>query len=257
MAEYTRILTTARKQADARLQEKGLGGSSFQDTPDEAGDSKLLGPSKRGLMAGGVPGAALTGRTSIAEEVEGDDFLTSYYNRLRSQNKEVKAEVQKYLDDNVEDTSPSTTKAESPPSEVGSRLVADLEEALGITETQAAGLVGNLDYETGGFKFMQELKPVVPGSKGGLGFAQWTGTRREAFETWAANNNADTNSYEANRDYLIHEISNTNEGRFLPNLEKTTTAEEAARVVSEQYLRPGIPKINSRISRAQSYVRNK
>ena len=103
MAEYTRILTTARKQADARLQEKGLGGSSFQDTPDEAGDSKLLGSSKRGLMAGGVPAAALTGRTSIAEEAEGDDFLTSYYNRLRSQNKEVKAEVQKYLDDNVEE----------------------------------------------------------------------------------------------------------------------------------------------------------
>ena len=105
MAEYTRILTTARQQADARLQEKGLAGSSFQDTPDEAGDSNLLGPSKRGLMASGVPSVALTGRTSIADEAEGDDFLTSYFNRLREQNKTTKAEVQKYLDDNVEEFS--------------------------------------------------------------------------------------------------------------------------------------------------------
>ena len=102
MAEYTRILTTARQQADARLQEKGLAGSSFQDTPDEAGDSNLLGPSKRGLMASGVPSVALTGKTSIADEVEGDDFLTSYFNRLREQNKTTKAEVQKYFDDNPE-----------------------------------------------------------------------------------------------------------------------------------------------------------
>ena len=101
MAEYKKILNTAREQADARL--APVGNSSFQSTPDEAGDSNLLRPSNRGLMAAKVPSVAFTGRTSIADEAEEDDFLTSYFNRLREQNKTTKAEVQKYLDDNVEE----------------------------------------------------------------------------------------------------------------------------------------------------------
>tara|TARA_R110000823_G_scaffold198265_1_gene329538 strand:- start:913 stop:1683 length:771 start_codon:yes stop_codon:yes gene_type:complete len=101
VAEYKKILNTAREQADARL--APVGNSSFQSTPDEAGDSNLLRPSNRGLMAAKVPSVAFTGRTSIADEAEEDDFLTSYFNRLREQNKTTKAEVQKYLDDNVEE----------------------------------------------------------------------------------------------------------------------------------------------------------
>ena len=136
---------------------------------------------------------------------------------------------------------------------IGSRLMTELQEVFGITKAQAAGIVGNLDYETGGFKYLQELEPVVPGSKGGRGFAMWTGPRREAFESWSKENNLDPDSYEASFGFLVHEVQNTNEGRFIKDLEKTTTAEEAARVFSNQYLRPGKPNINQRISASNTY----
>jgi len=135
----------------------------------------------------------------------------------------------------------------------GLRLMGDLQETFGITKAQAAGIVGNLDYETGGFKYLQEIKPVVPGSKGGRGFAMWTGPRRKDFESWAKENNLDPDSYEASFGFLVHEVQNTNEGRFMEDLEKTNTPEEAARVFSNQYLRPGKPNINQRISSSNNY----
>lgn len=137
---------------------------------------------------------------------------------------------------------------------VGQRLVGDISDALGLTDVQAAGIAGNFDHETGGFKFMQELKPVVPGSKGGLGFAQWTGPRRKAFESWAKENNLDTNTYEANFGFFIHEVQNTNEGRFLEDLQEAETVEDSTRIFSEQYLRPGKPMMKSRLTRANTYL---
>jgi hypothetical protein len=239
MSNYTSLLKTAREQAEERLAKKGLTGSSFQSVEDDPMDAQLLSPSSAPLVSK---------RPKAQPEVEDEeDFMTKYYNKLYAQNKELKQTVAEFEPPEVAlDTTTGT--------EVGTKLVSDLEEALGITRAQAAGLVGNLDHETGGFKFMQELDPAVPGSRGGLGFAQWTGTRRKEFEAWAASNDMDVNSYEANLGYLVHEISNTSEGRFLEELEGASTAEEAARIVSRKYLRPGKPNMPSRISKALSYV---
>jgi hypothetical protein len=139
--------------------------------------------------------------------------------------------------------------------ETGSRLVTELQEELGLTLEQAAGLVGNLHVETGGFKFLQEIEPAVPGSRGGLGFAQWTGPRRVAFESWAEENGVDTNSYEANKGFLLHEIQNTSEGNFMDELRAAETAADAAMVVSSKFLRPGIPHNDRRVAVAEQYSR--
>ncbi len=136
---------------------------------------------------------------------------------------------------------------------IGTRLMSDLQETLGITKAQAAGIVGNFDHETGGFKYLQELEPTVPGSKGGRGFAMWTGPRRKAFESWSAENNLDPDSYDASFGFFIHEVQNTSEGRFMKALEKTTTAEQAAKVFSRNYLRPGKPMMNKRVSASTNY----
>ena len=136
---------------------------------------------------------------------------------------------------------------------VGKRLMSDISETLGITDEQAAGIVGNLDHETGGFKYLQELNPTVPGSKGGRGFAMWTGPRRKSFEAWSAKNNLNPDSYEASFGFFIEEVQETSEGRFLKNLEKANSAEEAAKIFSQEYLRPGKPMMSSRISRANYY----
>ena len=138
--------------------------------------------------------------------------------------------------------------------DVGARLMVDLKEAYGLTSEQAAGFVGNLAHETGDFKFMQEIEPVVKGSRGGYGFAQWTASRRKNFEAWAEENDLDISSYEANLGFLKHEIDNTSEGRFMKNLRAAETVDDSARIVSEEYLRPGKPNMDSRIARAYGYM---
>ena len=57
----------------------------------------------------------------------------------------------------------------------GANIAGRLANDLGISVEAASGIVGNLASETGDFKHMQELKPVVPGSRGGAGWAMWTG----------------------------------------------------------------------------------
>ena len=63
---------------------------------------------------------------------------------------------------------------------LGPRLMRD----LGLSDVQAAGLLGNLGHETGGFRHLQEIAPAVPGPPGRLWPAQWTGPRRGALEGW-------------------------------------------------------------------------
>lgn len=139
-------------------------------------------------------------------------------------------------------------------SAVGTRLLGDLMRDFNLTQEQAAGVVGNLAHETGGFKHMQEISPVVPGSRGGFGFAQWTGPRRKAFEAWSAENGLDPTSYEANYGFLQHELKNTPEGAVLGPLSQAQTADQAAQVFSNQFLRPGVPAMGSRQQFAQKFA---
>ena len=139
------------------------------------------------------------------------------------------------------------------PSEIGQRLMADLMRDFGLTQAQAAGVVGNLDHESGGFATLQEIDPMVEGSRGGYGYAQWTGPRRRAFEAWAADNGLDPASYEANYGFLRHELTATPEGAVVDKLRGVNSPDEAATVFSETFLRPGIPHMGSRVARAGKY----
>lgn len=129
----------------------------------------------------------------------------------------------------------------------GNRLFKDLKAELGISDAAVAGIVGNLAHESGGFLQLQEIDPLVEGSRGGFGFAQWTGPRRKAFEKWAEENNLDPRSYEANKGFLVHELKNTAEGAVLKDLEKAGNALEATKIFSDKFLRPGIKHMNSRL----------
>ncbi len=137
---------------------------------------------------------------------------------------------------------------------IGQRLVSDLARDFNLTPEQAAGVAGNLAHETGGFKHMQEISPMIPGSRGGYGFAQWTGPRRKAFEAWTAQNGLDPNSYEANYGFLAHELKNTPEGAVLGPLSQAQTPDQAAAVFSDQFLRPGIPNMDSRTAYANQFA---
>lgn len=78
---------------------------------------------------------------------------------------------------------------------------------LGISPTAASGIVSNLNAESG-IQGINEKNPVVPGSRGGFGWAQWTGSRRRDFEAWAAKRGLDPSSDEANYGFLVDELKN-------------------------------------------------
>jgi hypothetical protein len=130
--------------------------------------------------------------------------------------------------------------------EVAPRLMSDLKRDFGINDMHAAAIAGNLGHESAGFGTMQEVNPVVPGSRGGFGYAQWTGPRRVAFESWAKANGLDPNGYAANYGFLRHELANTGEGKVLEALKAAQDPQTATRIFSEQFLRPGVPGMGSR-----------
>lgn len=136
--------------------------------------------------------------------------------------------------------------------DVGSRLMQDIQKDFGLDAERAAGIVGPLAMESGGFGTLQEVKPTVPGSRGGFGYAQWTGPRRKQFEEFARSNNLDPTSYEANYGFFKHEMMNTPEGRILEKVRAAPNAMEAARVFTgsaaegQGFLRPGAVNMDAR-----------
>ncbi|SNZ20953.1 phage tail tip lysozyme [Cohaesibacter gelatinilyticus] len=140
------------------------------------------------------------------------------------------------------------------PSDIGNRLMVDMQKDLNLTKAQAAGFVGNLAHESGNFKTLQEVSPLVKGSRGGFGYAQWTGPRRRQFEAFAQEKGLDPASYEANYGFLIHELTNSPEGSVLDALRQAGDAQSAAEIVSKKFLRPGIPHMKSRMKWASRFA---
>lgn len=132
-----------------------------------------------------------------------------------------------------------------------------LSEDVGITPEQSAGIFGQLGYESEGLQAINERHPVVPGSRGGFGWAQWTGPRRRAFESWAAENNASITDPETNYQFLLHELRDTPEGRVLDTVRQAPDAVTAGRAFTDGFLRPGVPAYEGRDSwarRAMNFV---
>lgn len=114
----------------------------------------------------------------------------------------------------------------------------------------AAAIVGNLGHESGGFALMQELKPIVAGSRGGYGWSQWTASRRRDFEAYCARNGLDPASDVANYKFLFVELSGSEKGAIA----KTVAADGLdAKVIAFEnaFLRAGIKHYESRQRWAQ------
>jgi hypothetical protein len=143
----------------------------------------------------------------------------------------------------------SAAEAETIPA----RLMGDLQADLALADFQAAGVVGNLARETGNFRYLQEIAPVVEGSRGGIGYSQWTASRRETFEAWAGD--ADLTSYETNYGFLLHELEGPY-ARVVDRLRETGSAEEAAEVFMNGFLRPhrDYEHLEERVAYAEAYL---
>jgi uncharacterized protein (TIGR02594 family) len=79
-----------------------------------------------------------------------------------------------------------------------------------LTDMHAAAILGNIGHECAGFTQMQEGAPIG-GGRGGWGWCQWTGERRNQFEAaaLAANPQLAFDSFDANYGFLRHELKNT------------------------------------------------
>lgn len=128
--------------------------------------------------------------------------------------------------------------------EIAQRLTADLIDRLDITPAQAAGIVGNLAHESDNFRAFNEYN-----GGGGIGYAQWTGPRADAFRAWSAANGLDPTSYDANLGFLVHELQTT-ENRALRAIRAATTPAASTSAFMTSYERPGVPALGSRLSYA-------
>ena len=114
---------------------------------------------------------------------------------------------------------------------------------FGLHDYQAAGILGNLGRESGGFAFLREIG-AAPGY-GGVGVAQWTGPRARAFLAWCKRMALSWQSDAANYGYLKHDLS----GEYAPviaALRKTQTIDQASDTFERLFERAGVPALADR-----------
>lgn len=134
----------------------------------------------------------------------------------------------------------------APADTIPERLMRDIGRDFDLADFQAAGVVGNLARETGNFRYLQELNPMVEGSRGGIGYSQWTASRRIAFEEYAGSIDNQL-TYEANYGYLKQELS----GDYSHVIDDVRGAEnlwEATVLFMRGYLKPHPDEDNIRVS---------
>jgi hypothetical protein len=114
------------------------------------------------------------------------------------------------------------------------RLIHD----VSVSEVQAAAMLGNIGWECGGFKALQEVKPVMGGT-GGLGWCQWTAARRTSFVNWLKDNGWGDNYHddEANYGYLLYELHGPQRSS-LNAVKGTSMVESATKTFMDIFERP-------------------
>lgn len=135
--------------------------------------------------------------------------------------------------------------------EYAPRIMARLAQDFHFTDPDdTAAIVGNLAHECNGFETLQEIKPTVKGSRGGYGWAQWTGPRRLQYEAWCARKGWKGDEFEANYSFLFRELTGPEAGALgMLNAAHGLAAKTEA--FMNGYLRPGIPHLEGRIRWAQ------
>ena len=120
--------------------------------------------------------------------------------------------------------------------ERGGWLVKRLAANFNLQPFQAAGIVGNLGFESAGFTKLHEIGQ--PEGQGGYGWAQWTGQRRRTFLDYADQKGLDWRSDEANYGYLMEELRDS-QHNTIRQVSQTSNDAGAVFSVGQTYERPG------------------
>ena len=109
--------------------------------------------------------------------------------------------------------------------------------ARGFPQHVAEGIANEINRESGFDPTINEINPVVPGSRGGFGLFQHTGPRRRELEAFAQAGGVPVGVNDTQLDFFQQELDTT-ETRTRDALAQTTNAEEAADVFKRMFLRP-------------------
>ena len=110
-------------------------------------------------------------------------------------------------------------------------------KARGLPEHVANGFIANFKDESNLNPGINEASPVVPGSRGGFGLAQWTGPRRKALEAFAASQGKPVDDLDVQLDFLMTELSGSEAGAGAAIMSAKNAPEAAAAIVNN-FLRP-------------------
>lgn len=118
------------------------------------------------------------------------------------------------------------------------------------TVEDAAAAFGNAGHESLGFTKLQEIKPVVKGSRGGYGWFQWTGPRRRAYEAWCRDEGLDPASATANIGFLAHELA-VSEKATVAKVSTAVGLEAKTKAFEMAFERPGVAHTERRLAWAR------
>lgn len=117
----------------------------------------------------------------------------------------------------------------------------------GVPVPVADGFIMNFRDESGLNPGLNEAKPIVPGSRGGFGLAQWTGPRRIALERFAQNTGRSVSDVDTQLDFLMRELQGPEAGAAKSFL-SAKTPQEAAVAIAQNFLRPAPEHLARRVA---------
>lgn len=121
----------------------------------------------------------------------------------------------------------------------------------GLPEHVADAFLVNMNDESGLDPSINERQPLVPGSRGGFGLAQWTGPRRKQLEAFAAARGLPVDDMNTQLDFLMEELggAESQAGQAILNAPDRAAAAQA---IVNKYLRPAEPHRDARSERYAS-----
>ncbi|WP_027793947.1 phage tail tip lysozyme [Paraburkholderia acidipaludis] len=139
-------------------------------------------------------------------------------------------------------------------------LTQDLESRYGLNSTQVAGVLGNLQQESGlqtdinqGGATGGPSSNFADNNENGWGVAQWGGQRKAAEISYAQQNGVNSGSEQAQIGFINQELD-TDYSNTVTDLKGATTTGQAAQIWDQDYEQASDPQMGNRDQYAQQFL---
>lgn len=109
-------------------------------------------------------------------------------------------------------------------------------DKLGISQYQAAGIVANLYYESGGLN--TNAFNGAGGGQGAYGLAQWRGSRLDGLRAFAASRGKREDDFETQLAWVVQELNTTHKDA-LSAIRSSKTSDQATLAMLDKFEKPG------------------